>query len=263
MDRIAGTVPLFIADAEVGCVTEAWHDRTIEVPGPLEPHGDGLRLRPSLDTFDARCTALADWAMRLRERGWLPGWRDERVRIDDAHGHALALVERALLRPLGLLLHSVQACVWTTTTDGPRIWVARRAWHKPVDPGRLDALVAGGIAGFDDAHATLVRECAEEAGLPESLARLAQQAGVLELCHGAMDDGLPVVHRERVALHELEIPPQIVPIAADGEHEAILSMTPAEALASIEADPWTRDGAQATRDLVMRHGWVASAPSPG
>ena len=263
MDRLAGTVPLHIGEAEVGCVTEAWMARSIEVPGPLEPHGDGLRLLPSLDTFDARCEALARWAAQLRERGWLPGWRNERMRIDDARGNALALVERALLRPLGLPLHSVQACVWTRAADGPRIWVARRAWHKPVDPGRLDALVAGGVAGFDDARATLVRECAEEAGLPESLACLAGEAGMLELCHGAVDDGLPVVHREQVLVHELEIPPQTVPVAADGEHEAILSMSPAEALASIEAGHWTRDGAQATRDLVMRHGWLAGALSSG
>ena len=172
----------------------------------------------------------------------------------------LAAIERALLRPFGLELRSVQACVWTAGAGGPLIWVARRAWSKPVDPGRLDAAVGGGIAGLDDALATLLRECREEAGLDEAIARGARPAGSLELRYATDFDGLPALHREHVTLYELELPPGCVPVPADGEHESIEPMTPAEALASIEAGGWTREGAQATLDLILRRGWM---PAPG
>jgi hypothetical protein len=36
-------------------------------------------------------------------------------------------------------------------------------------------------------------------------------------------------------------------------------MIPNEALASIEAGGWTRDGAQATVDLILRRGWMPAA----
>ncbi len=262
IDRPDGTVALVVDGVEVGCLTEAWLERVLEAPGPFERvAGDTVRLRPSLATYAERSAALAAWGEAARARWGLPGWRDERMVIrDERDGRPLADIERALLRPLGLLLRSVQACAYTATAAGPLIWVARRAWHKPVDPGRLDALVAGGIAGFDAPRATLLRECAEEAGIPPALAAQARDAGTLELCVAALDDGVPVVHRERVLLHELELPADFVPRPADGEHAEILTMSPAEVLASIDAGGWTRDGAQATADLVLRRGWMPGRP---
>lgn len=262
IDRPDGTVPLVVDEVEVGCLTEAWLERVLGVPGPFERTPDGVvRLSPALATFEERSAAFAAWGEAVRIRWGATGWRDEQVVIrDERDGRPLASVERALLRPLGLLLRSVQACAWTVAAAGPRVWVARRAEHKPVDPGRLDALVAGGIAGFDSPRATLLRECAEEAGIPPALAGRAREAGTLELCMAAIDDGVPVVHRERVALHDLELPPGFVPRPADGEHAEILTMSPAEVLDSIDAGGWTRDGAQATADLVLRLGWMPGRP---
>jgi 8-oxo-dGTP pyrophosphatase MutT (NUDIX family) len=261
VDAPGDTTPLEVDGVEVGALTGDWLARALEPPTPFEAVDGRLRLRSALASFAGRSAAFARWGEALRARDAVPGWRDERVVIrDERDGRPLCSVERALLRPLGLLLRSVQACVWTPTAAGPLLWVAVRAAHKPVDPGRLDALVAGGIAGFDDAASTLLRECAEEAGIPAVVARTATPAGTLELCHLGLDDGLQVVHRERVALHELALPPGFVPVAADGEHAAILTMTPDEALASIAAGRWTRDGAQATADLILRHGWAPVRP---
>jgi 8-oxo-dGTP pyrophosphatase MutT (NUDIX family) len=264
VDRPDGTVALVFDEVEVGCLTEVWLERVLESPSPFERAADGrVRLQPALAGCDARSAALAAWGAAARDRWSLPGWRDERMIVrDERDGRPLAAVERALLRPLGLLLRSVQACAYTLTAAGPRIWVARRAGHKPVDPGRLDALVAGGVAGADSPRETLIRECAEEAGIPQALAERAREAGLLELCIAALDDGVPVVHRERVALHELELPADFVPVPLDGEHAEIVPMSPAEALESIAAGGWTRDGAQATTDLVMRRGWMPGGSGP-
>lgn len=257
METLAGTTPLHLDGVEVGALTDAWLERALVPPTPFVLEVGVLRLAAPSASFDARTAALDAWAARSRERWSLPGWRGERVVVrDDRDDRPLAGIERALLRALGLPLRSVQACAYATGPDGPRLWVARRAWDKPVDPGRLDALVAGGIAGFDDATATLWRECAEEAGIPEALARGARPAGTLELCYPTLYDGLPAVHRERVALHDLALPADFEPVPVDGEHASIEAMTPAEALASIEAGGWTRDGAQATVDLILRLGWM-------
>lgn len=260
MDIPAGMTPLKVDGVTVGWLGEDWLARALEAPTPFDMRGDALWLVPALRTYSGRSAALAEWAAHAKDRGWLPGWRDERMVVLDG-GRPLFGIERALLRPLGLMLRSVQACAYSTTASGPMLWVAHRADSKPVDPGRLDALVGGGIQGLDDPLATLVRESAEEAGIAPEIARQALPAGSLELCYPTHDDGLQVLHRERVALYELELPAGVEPLPIDGEHERIEAMTPAEALASIESPGrWTRDGAQATADLILRHGWMPARP---
>lgn len=257
MDIPAGMTPLRVDGVTVGWLGEDWLARVREAPTPFDMRGDALWLVPTLRTYAGRSAALAEWAAQPKHRAWLPGWRDERMVVLDGE-RPLFGIERALLRPLGLMLRSVQACAYSITARGPVLWVAHRADTKAVDPGRLDALVGGGIQGLDDTLATLVRECAEEAAIPPEIARQAVPAGSLELCYPMHDGGLHVLHRERVALYELELPPGVEPRPADGEHERIEAMTPGEALASIESGRWTRDGAQATTDLILRHGWMPS-----
>ena len=257
-----GRVPLRVDGVAVGGVCDDWLARALEPPSPFVLHGGVLALAAPIESFAGRSAALSDWAAQAHARAPVHGWRDERMVIRDPDdGRPLAAIERAMLRPLGLVLHSVQACAFTLTAAGPLLWVARRAPGKPVDPNRLDALVAGGISGFDDAASTLERECAEEAGIPASIARGARPAGTLELCYPSVDAGLATTHRERVVLHDLELPAHFVPVPADGEHAEIVTMTPTEALASIETGGWTLDGAQATVDLILRMGWMPNRPS--
>jgi 8-oxo-dGTP pyrophosphatase MutT (NUDIX family) len=253
--------PLVVAAVRVGWLGATWAQRALLEPTPFVAHAGSIALLPALHTFTARSVAVARWADEARRRWGVPGWRDERVVVYD-EGRPLLGVERAMLRPLGLTLRSVLANVYVLTAAGPLIWVARRAATRPVDPGRLDTLVGGGIPGFDAPGATLVRECAEEAAIPADLARRARRAGVLESCYRATDDGLDVLHRERLELFDLALPPEFVPHAADGEHQSIALMSPAEALASIDAGDWTREGAQATADLILRMRWMPGRDLP-
>jgi 8-oxo-dGTP pyrophosphatase MutT (NUDIX family) len=255
----SGSTRLRIDGVDVGCVSAGWLERALESPTPFALDDGVLILRADSRSFDARSAALADWALRMRAQRGVTGWRDEPVVVRESarpDARPLFAIERALLRPLGLLLRSVQACAWTRTAAGPLLWVARRSAAKPVDPGRLDTLVGGGIAGFDEPWPTLLRECAEEAGIPEPLARKATPAGTLQTDYEAIDAGLAVRHREHLILFELQLPADFVPVAADGEHAAILAITPAEALVSIGAGDWTREGGQATVDLIRRHDWA-------
>lgn len=240
----------------LGRVHTAWRNRILTPPTPFRCSLDGaIEFDPSVTGFGQCSEAMARWAEQARARWGIPGWRNERMVVFDGP-HPQLSIERALLRPFGMLLRSVQACVYTQPPGAaPTLWVARRALTKPIDPGCLDALVAGGIAGFDDAFNTLVRECKEEAGIPEFLARQAQPAGSLDIAYDTTDDGLEVTHRETVALHDLALPADFQPVPVDGEHEAIVAMSPSQARQSMDQDAWTRDGAQALRSLLERKGW--------
>ena len=93
------------------------------------------------------------------------------------------------------------------------MWVARRAADKLLDPGKLDHLVGGGVpAGLTPAE-TLVKEAAEEAGVPAALCAAARHVGTISY---AMErpEGL---RRDRLHMYDLVLPDGFVPEPRDGE----------------------------------------------
>ena len=88
--------------------------------------------------------------------------------------------------------------------------------NKQLDPSKLDHIVAGGVpAGLTPAE-TLVKEAAEEAAIPASLASLAVPVATITY---AMErpEGL---RRDLLFCYDLEVPAEFRPEATDGEVEA-------------------------------------------
>lgn len=100
-------------------------------------------------------------AETLRAARCLRAWRDELLDVV-GEGRALGRIERAAVRPLGLLTQAVHLNAWSS--DG-RLWIARRAPDKSTDPGLWDTLVGGLVAADEDCETALLRESLEEAGL--------------------------------------------------------------------------------------------------
>lgn len=218
--------------------------------------GHGLRLAERLPV-SALELRLQQMALLLRAAGELPGWRDEQVAVDledNLHpGGESFRIERAMLRPLGLVLPSVMVNVWTVDAQNrPCLWVARRSLTKPVDPGKLDTLVGGGIAADETVQRTLLRECEEEAGIPVFHSSQAQRVGISKSMHVQVDQGRPVLHRERIHAFDLKLPREFEPTPADGEHQWIGLMTPGEVRASLESGDWSDEGAELTRSWLRR-----------
>ena len=96
------------------------------------------------------------------------------------------------------------------------VWVARRAANKLLDPSKLDHIVAGGVPASLTPAETLVKEAAEEAAVPASLARRAVPVATITY---AMErpEGL---RRDLLHCYDLELPEDFAPRPADGEVEA-------------------------------------------
>jgi 8-oxo-dGTP pyrophosphatase MutT (NUDIX family) len=256
-----GFHPVFVDGEPVGWAAAAWLPALLSSPNsPWLSSEAGVVLDPTLADPVRRTDALATWAQALHARRPVQGWRNERVRVLDPGGAPLFSIERALLRPLGLPLRSVQVNVYGDGPQGPVVWVARRAMHKPVAPGLMDSLVAGGIAGDDPPFETMLRECAEEAGIPAAVAQGARTAGTLathylEADPGSTHPGASVLHRELLQVYDLRLPPGFVPRPVDGEHEAVFAMSPAALAQSLGTNGWsgwTREGAAATLAFLRR-----------
>jgi len=143
-------------------------------------------------------------------------WRDEAFDVRaSGDGPVLATVDRGVVPVLGVLAVGVHVNGLVHRPDGPHLWVARRAADKALDPGKLDNLVAGGVAAGMTLDETLVKEAAEEAALPAALAETAMRTGQVSYAM-QRSEGL---RRDWLACYDIALPEDFTPVPADGEAE--------------------------------------------
>jgi 8-oxo-dGTP pyrophosphatase MutT (NUDIX family) len=189
---------------------------------------------------------------RLRADGLITAWRDETFALpalDD--GHLLATLERAASRFWGTLTLGAHCNGHVLGDDGrpSHLWIARRAYSKPTDPGLLDNLIGGGVPLGQSPAASVVREGWEEAGL-----RPAQMAGLRPGRRLRLARPIPEgFQREELSAFDLALPPGLVPANQDGEVHSITLMPVANALARAAAGDMTVDAALVTLDFALRH----------
>ena len=198
---------------------------------------------------DARSAWLAALAQRLRDAGWVRGWRGERYRcqlsrpgpgVDAAAGPADGAVffevERAAYRFFGLTSQAVHVNGVTPTGE---LWCGRRALHKATDPGRLDNLAAGGLPAGEDPLTCARRELWEEAGVPMVLSESLQPRGLIRTSRVEPEGW----HDEWLHVFELALPAGFVPVNQDGEVSAFECLTPEEVARRIARQDFSADAA--------------------
>ncbi len=228
-------LPLYVADRCCGWATQAACDALRGV-AQIELRPDALRIGSGLQAGEPLDALLAEVARTLREADCLRGWRDELLDILAA-GECLGAIERAAMRPLGLLTRAVHLNAWTP--DG-RLWIARRALSKATDPGMWDTLV-GGLAGSrEDLQQALLRECAEEAGLePAQLAARSPLRTILRM-HRRLPEGYQV---EDLLTSTCVLPAGTQPANRDGEVMEIAQVDVGEAVQRIANGEFTVEAA--------------------
>lgn len=200
-------VPFQIGDASVGWIRPDMLDDLAEFPA--------LRLTPEAVILTDP-DALPGIARALSDRGYFR-WRKEEFDVR-AHpeGLSLARIDRGAIPSFGVMAAGVHVNGLVGEGPGLHIWVGRRARDKLLDPGKLDHIVAGGVPAGLTAFETLVKEAAEEAAIPSTLARHARLATHITYAM-ARPEGL---RRDWLACYDLTLPPDFTPEPADGEVES-------------------------------------------
>ena len=78
-------------------------------------------------------------------------------------------IDRALVPAIGARAFGVHLNGYVRRGDEMLVWVGTRAQDLRVEPGKRDNMVAGGQPAGLSLMDNLVKECAEEASLPEAL----------------------------------------------------------------------------------------------
>lgn len=243
--RPPGLLPLYLDGATIGWLAPDFARFVLEHGAPLfERSAGALVLDPALPV-PARTAAWNRLAVRARDDGWCPAWRDEHYDVRDMAGDIIATLERGAFRRFGL--NSAAIHVNGVLPDG-RQWIARRSPHKAVDPGLLDNLVAGGVGAGERVHDTLLRECLEEAGIPPALARTARPVRRLRSQRPEFDGW----HDEWLEVFDLALPAGFVPHNADGEVAGFQCLDRAALQTALAQQAFTVDAGAAVADWLLR-----------
>ena len=206
--------PFLVAGERLGYVR---HDLAREFgrfPSVFTAEDGALSVKDHLAQFDSRTGAINTVAQELLARGIVTGWRNELFPVAPRYGAPpLFDLERALVPVLGVKAYGVHLNGYVRDGDRILLWVGKRADDRPIEPGKLDHLVAGGLPSHISPFDNLMKEAAEEASIPKELARRARPAGAIayrmELGGHLRDDTLFV--------YDLELPRDFTPRNHDGE----------------------------------------------
>ncbi|MFZ9244078.1 MAG: NUDIX hydrolase, partial [Burkholderiaceae bacterium] len=153
-----------------------------------------------------------------------------------------------LFRPLGLFYQTVQLNLLSPQGE---VWIGQRAQHKAVDPGLWDAAVAGGLTHGENPLSALVRECWEEAGLPESSLTGLQTLGTVMVQRILGADGRQGLQREVVMSYGLTAAEAFRPINQDGEVQAFACVSLAEVWRLWQQGQFNHEAAVGCLDFLM------------
>ena len=189
---------------------------------------------------------------RLHQDGLVVGWRDETYPVLAQHdGRLLATGERAASRFWGTTTFGAHCNGYLANASGrpSHLWIARRAYNKPTDPGLLDNLVAGGVPHGQTPTACVLREGWEEAGLSPAQMRGLQPGRRLRVARD-VPEGFQL---EELSVFDLALPPGLQPVNQDGEVHSVALLPVAEVLARAAVGEMTVDAALVTLDFALRH----------
>lgn len=203
-------------------------------------------------SFQARSALMVEVLDTLRGSGV----------IDDLHGEsypltaglrtqALCLIDRAAAPYLGARAFGQHLNGFVSGPGGLELWIGRRSADRRIDPLRLDNLVAGGLPYGIPLWENLLKECREEADIPERLLDRVIPAGAVSYCRETEAGLKPDV----LYCYDLELPPDFVPRCTDGEMDSFLRLPVAEVARLVrETEEFKLNCNLVIIDFLIRHG---------
>jgi isopentenyldiphosphate isomerase len=236
----------------LGWVAHDFAARLKEFPKAFTVTDSAVLLPARYDDFESRTAVLEEALRALYTNGEIPKWRGEDYGIGRRWGAPpLFRMERGAVPLFGVMAYGVHVNGYVMGSDGPSLWVGKRAAHKAVAPAKLDHLVAGGQPYGLSLMENVVKEAAEEASVPPDLARRAKPVGALRyLCE--REEGL---RNDVVFCFDLELPADFQPMPNDDEVESFALWPMEQVLERIrDSDDFKFNVALVNLDFALRHG---------
>jgi len=215
-------------------------------------------------TVDARTESVMSVMTHLKDEGIITGWRDELYPLATGfYNEPLFFVERAAAPFLGMLQYGVHINGLVKTQDGEEeMWIARRSATKSQYPGMTDQIVAGGQPAGLGLMENVLKECQEEAGIPDELTlKGIKPAGAVS--YEVIEDigwEQSLITRLVLFTYDLELPSDFQPKVVDGEVEEFFRWGVDEQLAAMARDfqdPMKPNCYLCVIDYLLRKGQIS------
>ena len=225
-------LPFEVEGKRIGWVRRSLTERLAERPEVFAVGAERVGFAAGLDTPERRSAALAEVVRDWRGSGLLRRVSGELLAVGAGMEEPpLFLIDRSAVQAFGFSAVGVHVNGYVRAPDGLHVWIAERAAGRHSYPGMLDNMVAGGQPAGLSLMENVVKEAAEEAGIPEALAQRARPAGAVTYCLET-DAGL---RPDILYVYDLELPAGFEPRNADGE-VAHFELWPAARLAETVRD---------------------------
>ncbi|MBV8191842.1 MAG: DUF4743 domain-containing protein [Alphaproteobacteria bacterium] len=207
--------PWFIGTQRAGYLHREFAPLVVARGGFFQRGDSAWQLDPGLDTPQKRTDAVRAFLLELRaEEHFGALWREELYPVTwNFTDPPLMTMERAAVPWFGVRAFGPHMTGYVRRRDGLHIWVARRSYTKPTYPGQLDNTVAGGQPAGIGLHDNLIKECAEEASIPRTLAMQAKAVSFISY----LNQSGPQLKPDLMVCFDLELPEGFTPRANDGE----------------------------------------------
>lgn len=175
---------------------------------------DSISLNTELGSYAARTAALEAVNQNLIAQGEFPDWIDERYPVKTSYdAPAVMDMGRAAASSYGVRAFGTHVNGLVGGGSELSVWIARRAENRLHSPGKLDHIAAGGLPMGLSPLENVVKECEEEAGIGDSLARQSQFVREIRYCE-ATSCGLK---QDTIFCYDLMLPETFEPVNRDGE----------------------------------------------
>ncbi len=253
-------VPFHVAGNRLGWLRPEFAAKLAAWPDVFDVGADTVALIPAHVGFTARSAAVEGPLRALADAGEITGWREEPYPVMAVWGDPpLLQMERAASPHFGIRAWGVHMNGFVRRDERMHMWVAIRAKDKPTYPGMLDNMVAGGQPVGITPRDNLIKECAEEAGIPEDLSSRAWPVGVISYCHESSEGAKP----DQMFCYDLELPADFTPVNTDGEIDSF-ELWPVEEVAARVRDSFDfkYNCNMAIIDFLVRYGYLTPETEP-
>ncbi|KAF2793639.1 thiamine pyrophosphokinase [Melanomma pulvis-pyrius CBS 109.77] len=217
-------------------------------------------------TSEERSAAVMNTLLAMKSTGHfkvLDKWRNELYPVYGRNKELLFSVERCASPLFGVVTYGVHLTAFVHTKSGElKIWTPRRARTKQTYGGLLDNAVAGGIASGESPWESLVRECGEEASLPEELVRSkAKACGTVTYFHirtAKAGGETNLLQPECQYIYDLELAEDVIPKPGDDEVEEFYLWSVDEVKEAMARGEFKPNCALVVLDFFIRHGILTS-----
>jgi len=215
--NIGDYIPFIIDQQQHGWIKPVFAKKLAAWPEIFILNNKSVRLADSIQGFKKRSEAVDEATHKLVQQGVIKVHLDEPYPVTAGdRNQAVMTLDRSAVPYFGLRSFGQHLNGFVRKSDGIHLWIARRARDRHIAPGKLDNMVAGGLPWHISLEKNLIKECAEEAGMDESLARQAVPTGTISYL-AESDKG---IKPDTLYCYDIELPDDFTPVCTDGEVES-------------------------------------------